>query len=468
MPRPGDPKRSVAAAVAQVGSSVFSPLAERIAVHPGPIFPLHIGDTWLEPFQGGRMEDLHVDQHPGMHRYCEPGGIPALVDAIVQKVRDCNGLPCQREHVLVTAGATGGLACAVSALADPGADGSLLWSYPKHYLYVPTIYGLAWPLSIFAPAVDAYRLMQILAGLLAGTLNGALFLYLRRRIAALWVCLALVGIWAFSNIHWERALEGQTYFAGQFWAILTLLTFVTASAQVSTRTVWLMAVFTALSGLFHVSNVIVVVPIAVVWIWSRGTEAWRSLGGYLLKAAVLTATLPVLHYRLWNPAELRRWVMTSVNDTEFHSWGAFALPTFSNLVEKSVLPFSGFLVVLGGGPVATITGLVLTALFVAALAIGLTATQRTGKEKDPVVPLAMATFATWAIFFSVIAPGYLFHWEIAAFSLWLLLVAGYLQVAEFGRIWRLKTLIAKEPLASFLTVRVAPRRISGFGPDDHR
>ncbi len=122
MPRPGDPKRSVAAAVAQVGSSVFSPLAERIAVHPGPIFPLHIGDTWLEPFQGGRMEDLHVDQHPGMHRYCEPGGIPALVDAIVQKVRDCNGLPCQREHVLVTAGATGGLACAVSALADPGEE----------------------------------------------------------------------------------------------------------------------------------------------------------------------------------------------------------------------------------------------------------------------------------------------------------------------------------------------------------
>ena len=122
MPRPGNPKRRVAAAVADVGSSVFSPLADRIAAHPGPIYPLHVGDTWLEPFEGGRMEDLTVAEHPGMHRYCETGGIPPLVDALVEKLRTRNRIPVERDQVLVTAGATGGLACAVSALADPGEE----------------------------------------------------------------------------------------------------------------------------------------------------------------------------------------------------------------------------------------------------------------------------------------------------------------------------------------------------------
>jgi len=103
---------------------VFSPLAARIRSQSesGPIFPLHVGDTWMEPFQGGRMQDLREAEHPGMHRYCETGGIPPLVDAIVEKLRAVNGLACEREQVLVTAGATGGLACAVGALADPGEE----------------------------------------------------------------------------------------------------------------------------------------------------------------------------------------------------------------------------------------------------------------------------------------------------------------------------------------------------------
>lgn len=102
--------------------SVYSPLADRVRAREGPVYPLNVGDTWMEPFEGGRMEDLRVADHPGLHRYCETGGIPPLVDAIVEKLRAKNALACERNQVLVTGGATGGLACAVSALVDPGEE----------------------------------------------------------------------------------------------------------------------------------------------------------------------------------------------------------------------------------------------------------------------------------------------------------------------------------------------------------
>jgi len=74
----------------------------------------------MEPFDGGRMQDLLVDQHPGMHRYVDTRGIPRLVDSIVEKVRARNQLACERENTLVCAGATGALACAAGAILQPG------------------------------------------------------------------------------------------------------------------------------------------------------------------------------------------------------------------------------------------------------------------------------------------------------------------------------------------------------------
>jgi N-succinyldiaminopimelate aminotransferase len=99
--------------------AVFSPIAQRLRV-PGDVCPLHVGDTWLEPFPGARMEDLLVAEHPGLHRYCETRGVPDLVDAIVEKVRARNRIPCERESVVVTAGATGALGAALGAIASPG------------------------------------------------------------------------------------------------------------------------------------------------------------------------------------------------------------------------------------------------------------------------------------------------------------------------------------------------------------
>jgi N-succinyldiaminopimelate aminotransferase len=102
--------------------AVFSPIARHLGERAGEIVPLHVGDTWMEPFTGGRMEDLHVAEHPGMHRYCETQGIGVLVDALVEKVRERNRIPCEREGVLVCAGATGALACAIGMLAEPGEE----------------------------------------------------------------------------------------------------------------------------------------------------------------------------------------------------------------------------------------------------------------------------------------------------------------------------------------------------------
>ncbi|MBW2388316.1 MAG: pyridoxal phosphate-dependent aminotransferase [Deltaproteobacteria bacterium] len=100
--------------------AVYSPFADRLHEHPGPLYPLHVGDTWMEPFEGGRMEDLSVEQYPGMHRYCDTRGVPELVDAVVEKVRARNQLPCERENTLICAGATGALSCAAGAMLRPG------------------------------------------------------------------------------------------------------------------------------------------------------------------------------------------------------------------------------------------------------------------------------------------------------------------------------------------------------------
>jgi len=76
----------------------------------------------MEPFAGARMEDLRESSHPGLHRYSPTQGVPSLVDAIVDKLRDRNAQRCERESVLVCAGATGALSCAVGALVSPGEE----------------------------------------------------------------------------------------------------------------------------------------------------------------------------------------------------------------------------------------------------------------------------------------------------------------------------------------------------------
>ena len=98
---PGFP--SSARVLGTLSNSPFSKLAHRIASLEGERYPLHVGDSWMEPAPGARMSDLTVSAHPGMHRYARPQGHPLLLDAL-QARHDVD-----RRRILVTAGATGGL-----------------------------------------------------------------------------------------------------------------------------------------------------------------------------------------------------------------------------------------------------------------------------------------------------------------------------------------------------------------------
>lgn len=112
--------------VQDIAGAVYSALAHRLASHRGEVYPLHVGDTWMEPAEGCRMEDLKVAENPGMHRYAAPQGMPALIDAIVERVRQRTGVPTERENVLVATGATGALGAVAGAIVAPGDEVLLL------------------------------------------------------------------------------------------------------------------------------------------------------------------------------------------------------------------------------------------------------------------------------------------------------------------------------------------------------
>ena len=102
--------------------SVYSSLAERAAASPGEIFPLHVGDTFLEPAKGCRMEDLRSEKYPGLGRYAPPQGLPEFLERLAAHVQGRTGVPTTRDDLLVTTGATGGLAAAAGALLEPGEE----------------------------------------------------------------------------------------------------------------------------------------------------------------------------------------------------------------------------------------------------------------------------------------------------------------------------------------------------------
>ena len=112
-----------------ITGSVYSALAHRLDAHQGESYPFHVGDTWMEPAEGCRMEDLSVAEWPGMHRYARVQGLPALIDAIVDWQRDRTGMAVGPDEVLVTAGATGGLGAVVGAMVAPDEEVLILAPY---------------------------------------------------------------------------------------------------------------------------------------------------------------------------------------------------------------------------------------------------------------------------------------------------------------------------------------------------
>ena len=150
------------ATVQTMPGAVYSALAARLATYRGEVYPLHVGDTWLEPAEGCRMEDLRVADHPGMHRYAPPQGRQPLLRAIAQRVGERSGCPAEPESILVATGATGALGAVMGAILDPG-DGVLILSpyWPLIAGIVQCFHGRAievpfiGPVDSAAGAVDA-------------------------------------------------------------------------------------------------------------------------------------------------------------------------------------------------------------------------------------------------------------------------------------------------------------------------
>jgi aspartate/methionine/tyrosine aminotransferase len=72
------------------------------------------------------MEDLRTADAPRMHQYTPPQGMPALVDAVVARMRERTGAAVEREGVCISGGATAGLAAAVGTMVLPGDEVLLL------------------------------------------------------------------------------------------------------------------------------------------------------------------------------------------------------------------------------------------------------------------------------------------------------------------------------------------------------
>ncbi len=117
------------ASIDQVHGSVFSSVAEVLAEYQGELFRFQVGDTWMEPAERCRMQDLTVEDHPGMHRYTRTRGVPELVSAVAERVTSRSGLPTDGSEVVITAGATGGLASICGTILSPGDEVLVLAPY---------------------------------------------------------------------------------------------------------------------------------------------------------------------------------------------------------------------------------------------------------------------------------------------------------------------------------------------------
>lgn len=129
------PAPPLAAETLAMPGAIYSPFADQMAktlagaaasgdggtgAAPRRVIPLHVGDTWRDPFPGARSEDLSSEAIPRLHAYSDTRGVPALIEAVASKLRRRNGLESLPEEILVTAGATGGLAALAGAALSPG------------------------------------------------------------------------------------------------------------------------------------------------------------------------------------------------------------------------------------------------------------------------------------------------------------------------------------------------------------
>src|SRR4051794_32098976 len=73
------------------------------------LYPLHVGDTYLEPLDVSRAEAQASSARARLHNYSPVQGEPELLRAIVDKVERRSGVRLDPECLQVQSGATAGL-----------------------------------------------------------------------------------------------------------------------------------------------------------------------------------------------------------------------------------------------------------------------------------------------------------------------------------------------------------------------
>jgi N-succinyldiaminopimelate aminotransferase len=105
---------------AGLSDRVFGQLVQRSAARGEHVYPLHVGDTYLEPLAAARAEAQLSSDRARLHNYSPVQGEPELLDSILGKVERRSGVALARDCVQVMSGATAGLGVVCSALLAPG------------------------------------------------------------------------------------------------------------------------------------------------------------------------------------------------------------------------------------------------------------------------------------------------------------------------------------------------------------
>lgn len=111
---------SPASSATSLSDRVFGQLVRKSGSQSARLYPLHVGDTYLEPLAEARAEAQRSDDRERLHNYAPVQGEPELLDAIVDKVARRSGVRLDRECVQVMSGATAGLGVVCSAMLEPG------------------------------------------------------------------------------------------------------------------------------------------------------------------------------------------------------------------------------------------------------------------------------------------------------------------------------------------------------------
>lgn len=112
-PAPADSTRTLQ-------GSVFQALSRRLKEHEGPLYPLHVGDTWREPPETAQAQSLLTAEHPRLYAYALPQGEATLLESISRHLRRVADAGLLVEPPQVCSGATVGLSLTAQALLDPG------------------------------------------------------------------------------------------------------------------------------------------------------------------------------------------------------------------------------------------------------------------------------------------------------------------------------------------------------------